>query len=161
MVDGDQGLGHIEAVVRAVVAPLWHLGQVFKGGDEVVGEAARHEEGLLPCWALQLPLQGAQHVQHAAALEAAVFVKLPIGRREVEVQLVRHPGLGDDGGQALLQQAQQGGAVVAEGRTCTARPRHSMRRQASTSSRLWVPALESISTDSSSRLLGLSWQSRV
>ena len=115
VIDGDQGLGHIEAVVRAVVAPLWHLGQVFKGGDEVVGEAARHEEGLFALLALQLPLQGAQHVQHAAALEAAVFVKLPIGRREVEVQLVRHPGLGDDGGQALLQQAQQGGAVVAEG----------------------------------------------
>lgn len=31
------------------------------------------------------------------------------------MQLVRHPGLGDDGGQALLQQTQQSGAVVAEG----------------------------------------------
>ncbi|MND56727.1 hypothetical protein D3C80_478390 [compost metagenome] len=95
---GDQGLGHIEAVVGAVVAPLWHLGQVFKGGDEVVGEAASHEEGLFTLLALQLPLQGAQHVQHAAALEAAVFVKGAVGGREVELQLVRHPGLGDDGG---------------------------------------------------------------
>lgn len=115
MVDGDQGLGHIEAVVGAVVAPLRHLWQIFKGGDQVVGEAARHKQRFFTQLALQLLLQGAQHVQHAAPLEARVFILFPIGGGEVELQLAIHQRLADDGGQTLGQQALQLGAVVVQG----------------------------------------------
>ena len=121
VVDGDQGLGHVEAVVGTVVAPLWHVGQIFKGGDEVVGEAAGHKQRLAVRasvkraeLAIEFPLQGAQHVQHADPLEAAVFILFPIGGREVELQLAGHHALGNGGGQALGQQALQLGTVVVQ-----------------------------------------------
>ncbi len=115
MVDGDQGFGHIEAVVGAVVAPLRHLWQILEGGDQVVGEAACHKQCLFTQLALQLLLQGAQHVQHAAPLEARVFILFPIGGREVELQLAIHQRACHHSRQALGQQALQLGAVVVQG----------------------------------------------
>ena len=114
MIDGDQGFGHIEAVVGAVVAPLWHFGQVFKRSDQVVGKAARHKQCLFAELAIEFPLQGAQHVQHAAPLEAGIFVLLPIGGREIELQFAIYQRTSHHRRQPLGQQALQLGAVVVQ-----------------------------------------------
>ena len=97
-----------------MLLPFRHFGQIFKRGDEVVGEAARHKQGFFTELAIKLPLQGAQHVQHAAPLEAAVFVLLPIGGREVELQLAIYQRTSHHRRQPLGQQALQLGTVVVQ-----------------------------------------------